>query len=277
MKVKALVFDIDGTILNSEGTMTETTYNALKECYRRGFFICIATARSGRIVFRKEDIQWEHEFLLERGIFYNGGTIFDNPNRFYQHTAIPGPLVQQVVSKILECDNTLQIALQHDDQYHSFKIPMPDEHLVSWGFKQDELLDFQKAKSRPATKIMTFAGTNYHGITLDLSDLYESLSSQFSDSLSVILADSRRAIYLLSKYVNKGKAINTLISFYGIRPEEVAVFGDDTSDIEMFGMFGHSIAMGNAHESLKRSSTFITKSNDEEGVVFALTNYLKIL
>ena len=93
MDVKTLVFDIDGTILNSKGTMTEKTYNALKECYKRGFIICIATARSGRLVFRKEDIQWDPEFLLERGIFYNGGTVFDKPSHFYQHTAIPGLIV----------------------------------------------------------------------------------------------------------------------------------------------------------------------------------------
>jgi Cof subfamily protein (haloacid dehalogenase superfamily) len=277
MGVKALVFDIDGTILNSKTTMTWITYTALKECSQNGFLICIATARSGRIVFRKEDIQWEHGFLLERGILYNGGTIFDTPHHFYQHTAVPGQVVQQVVNKVIEYDDTLQIALQHDDQYHAFKIPMPDAQLKSWGFKQDELINFHTAKSKPATKIMVFAGTNFHGINLDLSSLYNVLAARFSDSTSVILADSRQTIYLVSKYANKGAAIKTLISFYDIKPEEVAVFGDDTPDLGMFGMFGYSIAMNNAQESLKQRATFITKSNDDEGVVFALKNYLNIL
>jgi len=182
-----------------------------------------------------------------------------------------------VVSKILEYDNTLQVVLQYDDQYHSFRIPMPNEFLPRWGFMQDELIDFQDAKSKPTTKIIVLSGTNFHGISEDLSDIFESLVSQYSNSTNVILADSRKAIYLLSKYVNKGKAINTLISFYGIKPEEVAVFGDDTPDIGMFGMFGHSIAMGNAHESLKKNATFVTKSNNEEGVVSALTDYLRLI
>ena len=71
-----------------------------------------------------------------------------------------------------------------------------------------------------------------------------------------------------------GEAINTLISLHGIKPEEVAVFGDDTPDI---GMFGHSIAIGNAHESLKKKATFITNSNDEEGVVSASADYSRLL
>jgi hydroxymethylpyrimidine pyrophosphatase-like HAD family hydrolase len=125
MNVKALVFDIDGTLLNSQGTMTRTTFDALKECHKKGFIISTATARSGRLVFRKQDISWSHEFLLERGIFYNGGTVVDNPHHFYQHIAIPGSVVERVISHILEYDDNLQIALQYDDQYHSFKMPMP--------------------------------------------------------------------------------------------------------------------------------------------------------
>jgi len=272
MGIKALIFDIDGTILNSHVTMTKLPYNALKECHREGLFICTATARSGRMVFRKEDLLWEHEFLLERGISYNGATIFDKPNHFYQHTAIPGSIVQHLVTRILDYDDTLQIALQHDDQYHAFKIPMTEEQLVGWGFRQDGIIDFQKARQLSTTKIMIFTGNQDKPV--DLSELYQSLVSEFSFSVNIILADSWKAIYIISKHANKGKAINTLISLYNIKPEEVAVFGDDTPDI---GMFGHSIAMGNAHESLKRHASFVTKTNDEEGVVFALTDYLKVI
>jgi hydroxymethylpyrimidine pyrophosphatase-like HAD family hydrolase len=138
-------------------------------------------------------------------------------------------------------------------------------------------MDFRIAKGKPTTKIMVFAGTDYHIISTDLSALYRLLAFRFSNTVETILADSRKAIYILSKHVNKGKAINTIISLNGIRPEEVAVFGDDIPDTGMFGLFGYSIAMGNACDSLKVNSTFITKSNDEDGVTFALTDYLKIL
>jgi len=277
LKAKALVLDIDGTILNSKGEMTRVTYDALLECQRKGIIICIATSRSGRLVFRSTDIHWKHNFLLERGVYYMGGTVFDHPHHFYQHTAIPGLLVERVIQKIVEFDPTLQIALQHDNEYHSFRIQMPDEHLKSWGFNRDELLDFEMAKAKPTTKIMAFSGTNFHGILNDLSGLFDVLKAEFFDSLNIILADSRKAIYIVSEYASKGNAVKTLISFYDIKPEEVAVLGDDTPDIGMFGMFGYSIAMGNAHESLKSSATFVTKNNDEEGVVFALTHYLKLI
>ncbi len=275
--VKALIFDIDGTILNSQGTMTESTYQALKECHRKGYIICVATARPRRLVFRKSDIPWEQGFLLERGIFYNGGTIFDTRYHFYQHTPIPGPLLHRAVDHILQYDSELQIALQHDNEYHAFNIPMPPEQLARWGFLPTEIMDFQSACDRPVTKAVIFSGTNIFASTTDLSPLCQSLLEQFSDSLNIVLADSRKTIYLLSRHVSKGRGVLTLISFYGIKPEEVAVFGDDTPDIGMFGIFGYSIAMGNAHDNLKQKATFITGSNDEDGIVTALRDYLKIL
>lgn len=277
MPVKAIILDIDGTILNSHGEMTRTTYDALLACQSNGIIVCIATSRSGRLVFRNTEIPWKHDFLLERGIYYMGGTIFDHPHHFYQHTAIPGILVERVIQKITEYNPNLQIALQHDNEYHSFRIHMPDEHLRSWGFRRDELLDFDKAKARPTTKIMAFGGTDFHGISYDLSGLYTNLKAYFSNSLNITLADSRKALYFVSQHANKGNAVKTLISLYTIKPEEVAVFGDDTPDIGMFNLFGYSIAMGNADESLKSSSTFVTRTNDEDGVAFALSNYLKLI
>jgi hydroxymethylpyrimidine pyrophosphatase-like HAD family hydrolase len=124
---------------------------------------------------------------------------------------------------------------------------------------------------------MVFSGTDLFGAFQDLSGLYQSLIWQFPNAIDVILADSQKAIYILSKYATKGQAISTLISLYGIQPQEVAVFGDDVPDIVMFGVFGYSIAMGNASGSLKKRATFITRSNDEEGIPFALSEYLKVL
>ena len=59
--------------------------------------------------------------------------------------------------------------------------------------------------------------------------------------------------------------------------EKVVVFGDDTPDLGMFTTFGCSVAMGNAKVALKDVATHVTRSNDEDGVAFALKEYLSIL
>ncbi len=277
MIIKALIFDIDGTLLNSDSTMTEETYTALKQCDEKGFLLCLATARAGRIVFRESDIPWDHDFLLKRGIFYNGGTYYDKPTSFYQHTPIPNFLVLQISNSISEYNDSLQIALQHDDEYHSFKYEMKDSDLVNWGFQRNELLNFQIAQNKPATKMMIFEGNDFRKIKHDMSTLFYNLVKRFKDSVNIILADSKKCIYITSKYASKGNAIKKIIALNNIKPNEVAVFGDDTPDMGMFGLFGHSIAMGNAHETLKKNASFVTKTNNENGVVYALHKYLYVI
>jgi hydroxymethylpyrimidine pyrophosphatase-like HAD family hydrolase len=68
-----------------------------------------------------------------------------------------------------------------------------------------------------------------------------------------------------------------LLALRGILPERVAVFGDDVPDVGMFGTFGCSIAMVNAPAALKEAATYVTLSNDADGVAFALDEYLGIL
>jgi Cof subfamily protein (haloacid dehalogenase superfamily) len=275
--VKALIFDIDGTLLTSRGVMTRATYDALLACKQAGLIICVATARSGRIVFRDDEIPGDQAPLLERGIFYNGATVFDHPHHFYQHTPIPGDVVHEMVKVISDYDPGLQIALQYDDLYHSFKYPLPAQELPVWGLAREDVYDFEAAKTKPVTKIMVFKGATWETISGDLSNLYSRLSAEFAPKANLVLADSRKSIYIISRYAGKGHAIRTLIALYGIQLQEVAVFGDDTPDMAMFGQFGHSIAMGNAHDSLKAISTFVTLTNDQDGVVYALKNYLKLI
>lgn len=277
MSVKALFFDIDGTILNSNGIMNRSVYDALLQCKAQGCIIGIVTARPPRLVFRDHEIPGDKAELLDRGIYYNGGTVVDRKHGFYQHTPLPGPVVNTIADCADRYDKNLQVVLQHDDSYHAFKFEMTDDDLVPWGFKRSETRSFETARLDATTKMMIFTGVTWNDPKEDLSELHRQLLESHGDSANMILADSRKCIYAFAKNATKGNAISALISLYGISPDDVAVFGDDTPDIGMFGMFGHSIAMGNAVSSLKQKASYVTLSNDEDGVVHALRNYLKVL
>lgn len=277
MSLKALIFDIDGTILTPEGVMSESTLEALRECHKKEIIISVATARAGRLVFPEGTIPGEHSFLMERGIFYNGGTIVDKPMAFYQHTPIPGNIVNEIVATVSDFSDNIQIALQHDDQYHSFRmLPSPDD-LAGWGFAPDEIEDFPGASEKPATKIMAFNGSDFTKMSADMTLLYNLLIQKFSDQVQINLADSCYCLYIISKHAGKGVAGRKLVALNGIKAEETAVFGDDTPDLDMFAQFSTSIAMGNAHEDLKKRASFVTRPNHDGGIEFALKEYLKVL
>lgn len=75
--------------------------------------------------------------------------------------------------------------------------------------------------------------------------------------------------------VNKGKAVQLLQSKYGISKEETMVFGDFNNDLEMIEQAYFSYAMANAHNNVKLAAKFQTTSNDEAGVEKILDELIK--
>ena len=73
----------------------------------------------------------------------------------------------------------------------------------------------------------------------------------------------------------KGPVLKEYIESLGYQMEEVMTFGDSRNDKSMLSMdFGATIAMANADEELKKAAKYITKSNVELGVAYAIEELL---
>jgi hypothetical protein len=59
----------------------------------------------------------------------------------------------------------------------------------------------------------------------------------------------------------------------GIASEETMAFGDGFNDMGMLSYAGIGVAMGNAHDPVKETADFVTKSVDEDGVIHALRHF----
>lgn len=75
--------------------------------------------------------------------------------------------------------------------------------------------------------------------------------------------------------MNKGKALQLICEKKGISTEETIAFGDQELDIPMLEAAGTAVAMGNAIEELKKTADFITKTNNEAGIAYALEHYFR--
>ncbi|MBR3848650.1 MAG: HAD hydrolase family protein, partial [Oscillospiraceae bacterium] len=67
-----------------------------------------------------------------------------------------------------------------------------------------------------------------------------------------------------------------LAEYWGIPISEVVAFGDSPNDIEMLSAAGFSVAMGNAVEVVKKTADFVTKTNDDLGITYALEHIKNI-
>ena len=104
--------------------------------------------------------------------------------------------------------------------------------------------------------------------------VYDRLKEKLDDQYELMLVSTTWS-EIAEKGVNKGNAVLKYAESYGIKPEEIMVFGDSENDISMFKIAEVAVAMENAIGSAKENANAFTLSNDEHGVAVFIEEYLK--
>ena len=101
-----------------------------------------------------------------------------------------------------------------------------------------------------------------------IDELYE------SDKDIYITSSVKQLIEISYKDAGKRSGVQYLAGLLGIDRKDIAAFGDADNDIDMIQFAGYGVVMGNATEHLKSIADYVTKSNDEDGVAYAIENIL---
>jgi hydroxymethylpyrimidine pyrophosphatase-like HAD family hydrolase len=94
------------------------------------------------------------------------------------------------------------------------------------------------------------------------------------DLVSVTRSSPTALLEISAHGVSKASTLALSCAERGIRPEEVAAFGDMPNDIEMLSWAGSSYAMGNAHPDVLAAATGSTLDNNEDGVALVIERIL---
>lgn len=89
------------------------------------------------------------------------------------------------------------------------------------------------------------------------------------------VVSSKHWIDIMPPEVNKGVALRTLAEKLGVRREDTAAIGDYLNDYAMLEAAGWAVAMGNAHEDLKRIADDVVETNDENGALRRIGRWLE--
>ena len=66
-----------------------------------------------------------------------------------------------------------------------------------------------------------------------------------------------------------------MAEYLGISIEETMAIGDNLNDVDILKNAGVSVVMDNARDEIKKLGDFITLSNDENGVAYAIKELIK--
>ena len=80
-------------------------------------------------------------------------------------------------------------------------------------------------------------------------------------------------IEINKKSADKGNGLIALGKILGIQKEEIMACGDASNDLAMMQKVGFVVAMGNAEPEIKAAADYVTLTNEENGVAYAIRKF----
>ena len=253
-KCKMLLFDLDGTLLNTDKLISNRTLLALNKCKENGILIGVATSRSEQnsLVYLKE---LKPDILILSGgalVKYNGEYIYKAEFSPAETKAMID-MVKNVCGK--DCEITIDTI---DAHYWNYKID-PKKLDKSWGDSiYTDFSDFNECSLKMCVEIFN-------------QDKADKLARSLSGCDCIRFSDGFWYKFT-KKNVTKENAIMKIIEVCGFSTDSIIAFGDDYADIEMLELCGIGVAMGNAIDEVKERADIVIGSNDEDGIADFIEN-----
>jgi len=262
---RLLAIDLDGTLLTPrpQRTITPRTRQAIQQATEAGIKIVIATGQSLPVLQHLcGDLPIEGPQIIE-----NGAVIADiRTRRFYHEKLLP-------TASILPVLDTLKQAGFHR-AYHTRSRVYADNDAPRVRQWYDppvppviEVEDVAGLYPEPCIKLVGI------GTESMVRAQRQALIEQFAGQVYVTQS-SFDLLEFLHPEVSKERGLQVIAQDLGMKAEEIVAIGDNHNDIGMLRFAGLGVAMGNAHEEVKREADYVTLSNAADGVAAVIEDMI---
>lgn len=264
---KLIVLDCDGTLLNSKKEITDRTLKTINAVVNNGVKIMLASARPFyrlKPIIAQLGIDADNHYTIS----FNGGLVTNNTE---SEILFSREFSAEQVNEIVNIGKTKKTniflyarkAIYSNFNDEKYKQKNPDVNFNVVDFTE---FDFN------STKIYKIAYVNSPEDTIKLrKELPNHILNNYEISSSV-----PQFVEIVPKGITKADALMHIQKKLCIKSEDIIAFGDQDNDIPMLIYAGCGIAMGNSPDVVKETASFITTSNDEDGVAVALEHFFKI-
>ena len=260
------ITDLDGTMLNSFGELSEASYNGVKKLIENGVSFSVATARTAATVTD----MFKGTGLNSPIALMNGVSVFD--------TASGRSIVNHSISK-KAAKSILEIYAEHNK--HPMLYFDKGEYLEIVYTEIDNIHQLAYITDRNARKLKKFVKAESYDldnpsellyiVSFDKPDELEEIYKKIAEVDSVVscfYADNYtdcNFLETMNSSVSKGTAAAEIKKITGA--DKIIAFGDNLNDIPLFEAADEAYAVSNAHDSLKKIATGVIDSNDSDAVI----------
>ena len=281
---KLIAIDLDGTLLNTYGEISEETKKVIHKCKSTGIVVVIASGRTVDSIRNSADELNLTDYII--GI--NGAIVANLKNNTI--------LYEKFISKS-KALNIINICEENSITYSVYT----NKTIISRYLKHNVLYYYNSNLKKSANKKTS--------ITL-VQDVYEYVKNMQDDEnvMKIFVSDNTKSVFnaiirkiskipdieildvshmsrkiitngtedvpieyyyteISEKNVDKWSALEFLIKKIGIDKKDVIAIGDNENDIKMISNSGLGIAMKNSSPKIQSNSNLVTEfDNDHDGV-----------
>lgn len=286
---KLVAIDLDGTMLNQYGIVTQETKEAIQKVQNKGIEVIIASGRpSDSIKTIAKEIKSEKYFISG-----NGAIIYDITNEqiIYENTLRKQKTLdiikiceensiyyniyteREIIAKSLQC-NVLY--------YYKENINKEEENKTHINIVEN-VYDYISERDEKIVKITICDSDKFifNSImrklknideieVLDVAHMSRKLIKQGTEEVPIEYFYTE----ISAKNVDKWNALEFLKEKMNIKTEEIVAIGDNINDKMMIEKSGLGVAMGQSHPLIKEIADITTLSNEQNGVAQALERLL---
>jgi Cof subfamily protein (haloacid dehalogenase superfamily) len=267
MDIKLIAIDIDGTLLNEKNHLAQPTIDTITAARQKGIKVVLCTGRplSGvKPYLDALSISGADEYAIT----FNGamsqsldGKVITHQTLTYDEFLETEMLARKLgVHYQFETMDAIYAFNRDLSPYsvgESYLVRLPIKYRTPEEIKPD--LVISKAMFVDFPKLITTANNQ--------------LPQSLRDQMYVVQSEPF-FIEIMNKKASKGNALHALATDLGFSAENVMAIGDQGNDLTMIKYAGLGVAMENGIDDVKEAASFITKSNAENGVAYAIKKWI---
>ncbi|MCH5190628.1 MAG: HAD hydrolase family protein [Oscillospiraceae bacterium] len=262
------ISDMDGTLLQSNGVLSDYAKQKINEFYEKGVLFSVATARSMVTATPLlQDVRFSVPIVLMNGVF-----VYDTERKIaVKYHEIAESAIDKILNAFLQYGMHPFMFLYGDDGNLSIKCAEFDndgmrkfydyrKNMLRWLFCEIENFS-HITKGQHPVYINYFAPYEQLKPVIDILETVEHISFAFyKDSYS-----DDWLVEIYSADASKANAARDTADF--VKADGITAFGDNLNDIIMLNSADRAVAVSNAVEDVKNIADIIIGDNNSDSVV----------
>lgn len=260
---KIIFFDVDGTLRGfTEKGIRPSVYRAIERARQNGVRCFVATGRHP-LEIAEENLLGNLEF--DGYIYLNGSYCVDGDGKLLYHRPIDSSQLAKLLELKKEHDFSI-LLMEADRMYIDSCTPLVE--------RMQKLINTRVPPVVPDLR-PSLERTIYQMILFGRLDTLNSMMEHLPLCSPTRWFEGADALDISPAGGNKCNGIRRVLEYYNIDPADAASVGDGFNDLEMLGMVGTGIAMGNGCEEAKRAAKYIAPDVEEDGLAWAVDKILE--